>query len=352
MKRILLTSTAMVAFAGAAAADISFSGTAEFSYNTESMFAQSVEITAAGSQALNNGYTASASLTMDDTGAIAAGDITVSSDAASISYHITPDGNGAAHVGDNLSQMSSGETAVFGDGTATDAKISGSATMGGATIRASLDDGGVYELGVSTDLGGTALNVGMTQAGAFGLVMSGSASSVDYSLGFASDNAYALNASTTAGGADLGLNFGSDGWDLSDSMPLGVATVGLTFDDNSDWTVSINTSMDALAFGLEIDQDSAWTATAGYAAGDVTVDFETTSTNTWSLDATYDLGNGVTAGVGTTNASSNYAEVNYDLGGGAALALEYGTADMIVDAEGGPDEDILAGTTISVSFSF
>jgi len=110
--------------------------------------------------------------------------------------------------------------------------------------------------------------------------------------------------------------------------------------------------MDALAVGLEIDQDSAWTATAGYAAGDVTVDFETTSTNTWSLDATYDLGNGVTAGVGTTNASSNYAEVNYDLGGGAALALEYGTADMIVDFEGGPDEDILAGTTISVSFSF
>ena len=58
------------------------------------------------------------------------------------------------------------------------------------------------------------------------------------------------------------------------------------------------------------------------------------------------MGNGITAGAGTTNLSAMYAEVNYDLGGGAALAIEYG------DGNDGPDDDIVDGTTIEVSFSF
>ncbi len=345
MKRILLTSTALVAIAGAAAADVSLSGEASFSYNDATGYADAVSITASGSQALDNGYTASASLTISDANTVAGGDISVASDTASLTYHIGGDGDGAAHIGDNLSQMSSTVTAVFGDGTATNSDITASMTFGGATLRASLD-GNAYELGVSTDLGGTALNMGVTEGGDFGMTMAGSASAVDYTVGFASDNDYAINASTTAGGADLGLNFGTDGWDLSASMPLGAATVGLTFDDASDYTVSIDTTMESVALGLEIDQDNAWTMTAGYSAGDVGLDFSTSSANTWSLDATYDMGNGITAGVGTTNASAMYAEVNYDLGGGAALAIEHG------DGSDGPDDDIAAGTTLEVSFSF
>ncbi len=87
--------------------------------------------------------------------------------------------------------------------------------------------------------------------------------------------------------------------------------------------------------------------TAGVAAGDVTVDFETDSASAWSLDATYDMGNGVTAGIGTDSTSEQYVEVDYDLGGGANLSLDYATS---VDIN--PAEEINAGTTVSVSFSF
>lgn len=348
MKRILLTSTAMVAFAGAAAADISLSGEASFTYNDMDGYSHGVSITATGTAELDSGYTASASLTLEDADTVTGGDISIASDTASLTYHIAGDGTGAAHVGDNLGKMSSTLTAIFGDDTATASDLTASVELGGATVRASLD-GSAYELGVSTDLGGTALNLGFTEAGDFGVTLGGSSAAVDYTLAFASDDAYGLAASTTAGGADLSLAFGEDGWEIGASMPLGAATVGVTLDDTSSWEVSVDTSLEGVDLGFTFDDASAWTMTAGVSAGDVSVDFATDSASVWSLDAAYDLGNGIAAGAGVNSADDQYVEVNYDLGGGAAAAITYGN---VATDDAGPDEDILEGTTIEVSFSF
>jgi len=360
MKRILLTSTALVAFAGAAAADVSFSGSAEFSYNDTDAFSSAVELTAAASQALNNGYTASTSITIDAVaGTIADGDISIANDSSSITYHVGNDGVGAASLGGALTKQSSvagihtgHETIVTTTTTTTttndndDATITASATVAGATIRGSLHDGNVYEIGVSTDLGGTTINVGMTD-GTFGATLGGSTGGVDFTAGFAGDSSYAINASTTAGGADLSLDFGDLGWQIGASMPLGVATVGVTLDDAQAWEVSVDTSLDAIDVGFTFDSASAWTMSAGYAANDMSFTFATDNLAAWSLDATYDMGNGITAGAGTDASSNQYVEVDYDLGGGANLSLDYATA-----AEVNPAEDIKAGTTVSVSFSF
>lgn len=352
MKRILLTSTALVAFAGAAAADVALSGDAEFSYNDGTGFSSTVSLTAAGSTALNNGYTASVSLTAESVdgaeAGLAAGDITVANDSSSITYHVGADGAGAANLGDVVGG-SAGLAGIFEDPDTVgeDAQISGSATVAGATISASLHAGNAYEIGVSTDLDGTAIAVGYA-GGDFGAMISGAASSVDYTLAFASNDTFGIAVSTTAGGADLSLSMAEGSvWEIGASMPLGAATVGLTLDNTQAWEVSLDTAMDAIALGFTFDNNSAWTMTAGYTAGDVSVDFETNNNSAWSIDATYDLGNGITAGAGTTSASANYVEVDYDLGGGANLSLDYATA-----ADINPAEEIAAGTTLSVSFSF
>ena len=350
MKRILLTSTALVAFAGAAAADVALSGDAEFSYNDGTDFASTVSLTAAGSTALDNGYTASVSLTAESVdgaaAGLAAGDITVANDSSSITYHVDGEGAGAAHISDVVGG-SAGLAGIFSEDANETATITGSATVAGATISASLHDGNAYEIGVSTDLGGTSVAVGYA-GGDFGASLSGAASSVDYTLAFASNDTFGVEVSTTAGGADLSLSMAEGSvWEIGASMPLGAATAGLTLDNTQAWEVSLDTALDAVALGFTFDSASAWTMTAGYSAGDVTVDFETDSASAWSIDATYDLGNGITAGAGTTSASANYVEVDYDLGGGANLSVDYATA-----ADINPAEDITAGTTLSVSFSF
>ena len=214
MKRILLTSTALVAFAGAAAADVSFSGSAEFSYNDATGFADDVSITASGSADLDNGMTASASLTIEDLDTVEAGDITLSSDNASITYHVGGDGTGAAYIGDELAKQGT-LTNIFedSDSIVEDAGITASASLGGATISMSINAADKYQIGVSTDLGGTDLSLGFVEAtGDFGASLAGASSGVDYTLAFGSNDTYGLSASTSAGGADVSLDFGDAGW--------------------------------------------------------------------------------------------------------------------------------------------
>lgn len=351
MKRTLLTSTALVAFAGAAAADISFSGEASFSYHDTAGYSDSVSITASGSQALDNGYTASASLTFapgaGTDGDIDGGDISIANDSSSITYHIGTDGAGAAYIGDVVGG-SAGLAGIFEDADTVgeDATISASMTLAGATVDASLHAGNAYEIGVATDLGGSAVAIGFDGSD-FGAQLSGSASAVDYTMAFGSNDTFGVSASTTAGGADLTLSMAEGSvWSIGASMPMGAATAGVTLNSDETWDVTVDTTLEAVSLGFSFDEASDWDMTASYAADGVGVSFATDEASAWSMDVTYDLGNGLTAGAGTNSTSNAYAEVNYDLGGGAALAIEYG------DGNDGPDDDIVDGTTLEVSFSF
>lgn len=77
MKSILLASASIVAFAGAAAAEITFSGSAELGYNDTDIddaivdddhvgFYGDLDLTIGFSQELDNGLTASASIDLED----------------------------------------------------------------------------------------------------------------------------------------------------------------------------------------------------------------------------------------------------------------------------------------------
>jgi hypothetical protein len=365
MKRILLTSTALVAFAGAAAADVSLSGSATFSYNDLTGFDEDITITATGSQALDNGFTASASLSLDyDSGvaAVTGGDVSVSSDSSSITYYIDQDATGAALIGEHLDEMG-GVANIFGnvddDPIDEDTAIMASFTFGGTTVSASVDTANDYQLGVDADLGGTSIAVGFDgqTGGEFGVLLSGGASSVDYDIAFASDDSYAINAATSAGGADLTLNFGSVAgadatWEIGASMPLGDATVGVTFDEASAWEVSLGTSMEGVDLGLTFDSANAWEIEAGVSQGDLTANIMFNSADDVELTAAYAMGNGLTAYVGYFDGSNvvTYVGAEYDLGNGASVVVSNASSDDAEDEELG--QEYVEGTTVSVSFSF
>ncbi len=369
MKRILLTSTALVAFAGAAAADVSLSGSATFSYNDvrATAFDEDITITASGSQALDNGFTASASLSLDyDSGvaAVTGGDVSVSSDSSSITYYIGQDSTGAALIGDHLDEMGPVDN-IFGnvddDPTRIDelTAIMASFTFGGTTVSASVDTNDDYQLGIDADLGGTSIAVGFdgAAAGEFGVLLSGGASSVDYDIAFASDDSYAINAATSAGGADLTLNFGSVAgatatWEIGASMPLGDATVGVTFDEASAWEVSLGTSLEGVDLDLTFDSANVWEIAAAVSQGDLSADIMFNSANDVEMTAAYAMGNGLTAYVGYFDGTNvvTYVGAEYDLGNGASVVVSNASTAAADTAELG--QEYIEGTTVSVSFSF
>ena len=136
MKNILLTSTALVAFAGAAAAgghtSVSFGGEASAEYNTETGYTTAAEMTATASATLDNGITASTSFTLETknfgSGEFGAGSVSLSSDTASLTF-------GTAVVGAVFA--ATGDAYKIGSGAVDDGEVAGiaaSATFGAATL--------------------------------------------------------------------------------------------------------------------------------------------------------------------------------------------------------------------------
>ena len=357
MKSILLASASVVAFAGAASAaghsSISWGGTAEFSYNSVDApnFDATVEITASAEAALNNGLTATASVTIDATGnAITAGDVTLSSDSASITYSMTAEAAGAAEIGVNLAEQTfvaeihDNDDGDFND----DQRISGSATVSGMTVRASMNDAADLQVGVATDLSGASINVGYDQAsGNYGVSLSTSAAGIDVTAGFASGNAYGISLATTVAGADVTADFGDAGWSVGATYAVSDAlSVEGSYSDGNEWSVGGSYAMDPITLGFTYNSDTTYEVTVGYVAGALSVD--ALYDGAFDVEGSYDLGGGLVAYVGSLdNNATYYAGAEYDLGGGASVLASYNTG---ADETGA--REYREGTTVAVSFEF
>ena len=329
MKSILLTTTAMVAFAGAAAADghtsVSFAGEASAEYNSNAGYSTAAEMTATGSATLDNGLTASTSLTLEVAG-ISAGSISLSSDTASLTFGTELDGAVFTAVGDEYAIGDDGEEGVL-EG------LVASVTMGETTLTVSAPMGATLE---TADV-----EVGVTTSAA------------GWSLGFGlANDAYAMTAAGTAGGADIGFGMSSnDEWDISVAYPVGAVTVSASTDEAEAWTVGAAYAADGVSAGFELNADDTWEITAGYTADGVTVAAAFTDASVMTLGATYDMGNGLTVGAGIED-TVNYAFASYDLGGGANAFVDYTDAAADLEEVGPSERDIATGTTVGVSFTF
>ena len=344
MKNTLLATTALVAFAGAAAAEghtsFSFGGAASAEYNSESGYITDAELTASMAAALDNGLTAAASITFEssidgrtegeDDVEATHGSISLSSDTASLTFGTGLVGAVRTISGDDYA-IGTGDDDAIVDGEIDG--IVGTIAMGNADVIISvpLDEGfagsGVVEVGVSTSAGGWNLGLAVTD-----------------------DGGYTMVADGTAGGADVNFGMSSDSeWDLGVSLPAGPLTVSASTDEASAWTVGAAYAADGVSAGIEVNSDDTWDLTVGYTGGGVVVSAEFDQDSVMTLGATYDMGNGVTLGAGSVD-SDAYAFAEMDLGGGASAFADYG--NVALDEVGPSERDIDEGTTVGVSFTF
>lgn len=341
MKSILLASVASVAFAGVAAAEVTFSGSASLGWNnfdntsTDDNFGfyHDLSVDVGFSQELDNGLTVAASIGLGD---LAAGsleeayELSLTSETAGLyvgdtataaeAKFSTPDGMDLAF---NANDDLPGDEYIRGEVTLSgfDVAVSMPVAVGG--MHATEFDEDFIQLAVGGTFGSA--NVGLAYQGA----------------GYTGDDMIGLSAGTSLGGADLDLAYISSGAansiGLGVSYPAGPVTLGAYYAMNDDGTT----------------QTDAWGISADYASGPVSVSASFDSSEDWSLEGSYDVGNGVMVYAGVVTAGDDYyVGGTYDLGGGASLLVSHAVDDDNSSGDEVGANDYQVGTTVEVSFSF
>ena len=386
MKSILLTTTAIVAFAGAAFADghagVTFGGDFTLGYNDDNDDDNAViigdndgfywegDLNVSGSAALDNGVTAGVSFEfdiVDETNGQA-----IVSDGVVLS--LTTD-NAGIYLGDTAfaaeTQWSAagdmeadgfseqdGENVLRGDVNVAGVSASISYVLTDAAGVATDDDPTADEVdqlsvGVSGDFGM------FSMAAAYQEESSGVAGLYDPVTAngdFNASEVFGISAGVAVAGADIRVAYASNetldenSTGIQVSYPFGPVTGTVYYvseDDGSDednYGVTVAYSDGPIAVTLDYDYDQG--------------------VNKVGLDGSYNVGNGFTILAGVydqsddatvaNNGTDTYIAGVYDLGGGAELLVSYAdaeTAGAIGDDEvGGPDYQV--GTTVEVSFSF
>jgi hypothetical protein len=344
MKSILLASASVIAFTGAAAADVAWSGSASASYNnTDGTVTTSTEVSLDFAASLAGDWTLSTS-----------GGLAYDDDAEELVWST---GNVSLSDGTSSLTFGSGLCGAAGfvdedDDCIDTATVRVETVMGGASIAASGNDDGDVEVGVSTSAGGAEIDAGFVVAGDeqgdYRLSVSTSTGGADIVFETESvggDMTYTLSAGMAVGGVDLDFTVDQDqAYTVDASYAMGDLTVsaGIT-DVEGDYTLGVDYAMGAVSLGLTTNQDSEWEVAVGYSEGAVSADISMVAGDDADITLSYDLGGGATVNAGLV-AGESFAGIDYDLGGGASLSASYATAAN--------DDWYPAGSTVAVSFDF
>jgi hypothetical protein len=345
MKKILLASVALTAFAGAAAAEVSFSGSATLGYNDDAAgdhngFYSDLNVDVALSATLDNGITVTAAGDLEEIdaneGAAASVTLTIASDNASLVYGDTE--FAAVSAWSAVGSMDNdGFSEVDGE-----LVIKGSVTFGDITVSASQEIAEDAATPDFTEVGGLSVGVSASM-GAANVVVAYQEEEADAGL-LAADELLAIRVGTSLAGADVAFGYADNRTDdaqstgVSISYPMGAVTVAASY------VVEENAAGNA---------DDNWDISVAYAEGAVAVTANTDESDDWGLEGSYDLGNGLVINAGIDDAGdTNYIAGTYGLGGGASLLVSFVDTDAVNadDEYGAPDYQ--DGTTVAVSFAF
>ena len=367
MKNILLATTALVAFAGAAAAEghtgISFTGSASLGFNNEAGignvanraadnndgFYSDLDIVAGFAAELDNGLTAAASLNLDDLGDGTNNgtvyELSLTSATAGLYYGDTSFAaqnawKGAGSMDQDGFSEADGEESIRGEMTFGDISAQLSYVLANnAGERNAGDDMNQLSLGVSATVGTLDIAVAYQEASgeAAGFYTSGTGTDGD-SGDFNNAEVFGMSVGTTFGGADVRLAYAESGANsstgLSVSYPVG--------------DVTLNASYSSESAG-----DDNWDLGATYASGPLSFTANTDESDDWGMQGSYDAGNGLVIFAGLSDGGEDtYVAGTYDLGSGASLLVSFaddGDADA-TDEVGA--NDYQHGTTVEVSFDF
>ena len=349
--------------AGVAAAEVTFSGTANFGYNdTDHATGASVgaafsdiDLNIDFSQELNNGYTAAASFEFDvanaDQGAsFNASDAVISLTNADSGIHYGDTKHGAENAWSAVGSMENDAFRVADGEMVTRADM----TFGGAKIGISLGDDTNYTV---TAASATTPAVKGTAKDYISLGITGSAGAFSYALAHKNANTAWLDGddnSAKSQQATTGVRV---------STTLGGATVALGYaknDDGGSTGIEVSYPMGALTTTASYVQEGAasaenkWDVKVAYAEGALGVTVATDESQDWNVDVSYDIGNGMNLFIGADDGGKDtYAGVSYDLDGCASLLASYADDSNNTDTD---DEvgakDYKEDMTFQLSFAF
>jgi outer membrane protein OmpU len=387
MKSILLTSTALVAFAGAAAAEghtsIGFSGDVELGYN-DNVIGDNDGMYWTGTLGVNmaaeldNGVTAGATFEIDVADSeegdetsldLISGDYVLSLTTERAGMFFGDTGFAAFSKWKSAGDMEAdgfseadGETALRGDFTVAGVEASVSYVIGNSDGDTNLvEDLNQLSIGASGSFGNFGVSAayqaesdeaaGFYSANGdfndrelFGVSANTTFAGATFTLGYAQRSAFGTAAETSSTGVQVAYPFG----------PVTATAYYVMEDyagDEDNYGVRVAYAEGPIKVALDYDYDQG--------------------TNKLGLDGSYDMGNGLTllAGVFDQSDSQNpvtgaavpasdgtdfYVAGTYDLGGGAEVLMSYAdaeTGDALGDDEvGAPDYQV--GTTVAVTFTF
>jgi outer membrane protein OmpU len=381
MKNILLSTVALVAFAGAAAADVSWSGAATLGYNDDledGVYAD-VDIDIALSQELNNGWTAAAKFgfelvdgggaTLDNGNFSEDNNIVISLTndmyglyLGDVAFAAETHWSGVTNMAEDGFSEADGETALRFDATfgAISASLSGvldsdradfdtdgddDTTSVGFTAGTPTGDLEQLALGVSGDLGAVSFTAvyqaeweGSTQSD--NTAGGGAVVSAFDNGDFSEDEMFGLSGSMAFSGADVTLAYaknntsGESSTGAEVSYPMGAVTLGAFY-------VSESAS------------DDNYGATVAYAEGDLSVKAWVHDGNDedYGVNIAYAMGDWGLY-VGGSDDDGAYVAGELDLGGGASFTVSYANDEDSSDNDEIGPQEYLQGTTLAVSLSF
>ena len=289
MKKLLIASTALVATAGMASADITMSGSANAGIHSG--------LHAAGtSTAVADGVYSNAGVAFALSGATDNG----------ISFSASVD----VMAGNKIDQ---GDFEYDGDDDG--AMDLGSVSMSGTFGTLTFDNGGIenlysdglYNADVSyaTTVGAIALTVAHDTTAGDGTAKE---SSMSASAGYtASGMTFTLTGAQTASGTSAKL---AVAYALNDAVSLTGKTAQAAGAESVQ-TIGAKTTLNGVSVSIESANNSTWDVDLGYTAGGFALTYGTDETDGWTATATSALGGGATFAAGVDSNDSMYAGVSF-----------------------------------------
>jgi len=316
MKHVLFTTTALVVLGSTSAfADVTWSGSADLSYNDGNESLQDgINLDVDLDVTLSNagGYTATLSGAMENGQNLMAEDLTITTPVATINYGEVVEAANSAYS--DVSGMSGLGDDEF---TGNDMAILITASAGGMTIGYSDDSAMEGEdenasFGLSGNLGGVSFGIG-SKGDDWGISASGSA------LG----GSIAVASEEVDGEAETGVAV---------TVPLGEMSVTVSATDDDDWEAAVSTTFAGAAVTASVNDDE---------------------------QSEFGLSTTIAGGFGLSVAYESGTEDDSEDGNGTQVALSYSLSDSASltvsyneDMDGDDDDDYDAGTSASLGFKF
>ena len=316
MKKLLIASTALVATAGMASADITISGHAAAGIysglGNKNAVATAVPAVAAVADANATGYLNLATDEVPVSAETFSGDGIYSNAGVDFTMTGATDNGISFSASVNIDAGMEVDTGDFElDGKDGGTAGLGSVSMTGAFGTLTFDDGGIENLysdsltnadvSYATTIGAVSLTVAHDTAAA---VNSANSLSAGYT---ASGMAFTLTASEAKAGTSTKL---AVAYALNDTVSL-TGKSDQAAGAESVQTIGAKTTLNGVSVSVESANNSTWDVDLGYSAGGFALTYGVDETDGWTATATSALGGGATFAAGVDSNDSMYAGVSF-----------------------------------------